>query len=282
MGNEGLRVLKAEDLYTFPDNPFKVPPDSELTELTESIRNFGMMVPIITRPRDEGGYEIISGQRRVRASVLAGVETIPAFVLYLDDEKAVITLVDSNMQRENILPSERAFSFKMKLETLKKQGFRTDLTSSQHGTKSRSDEQIAKGFGISRMTVQRYIRLTELIPDILKMVDDNRIALLPAVEVSYLKKSEQADLFTTMESEQATPSHSQAIRMKNLSRAGKLDMDAIFEIMTEEKPNQREVLKIRMDKLRRYFGRNATPEQIESAIIKLLERELKRKLERGR
>ena len=281
MKKQDFKVLKTADLYPFPDNPFHVVEDEMLSELAESIKEFGIVTPIITRPKEDGnGYEVIAGQRRVRASELAGINTVPSFVLPLDRDRAIITLVDSNLQRENILPSERAFAYKMKSEAMKRQGFRTDLTSSQVGTKLRTDDKVAQGFGVGRMTVQRFIRLTELIPPILQMVDEGKIALTPAVELSFLKKDEQENLFATMESEEATPSLSQAQRMKNLSQSGRLDMDMIFSIMTEEKGNQKETLKINTSKLKKYFPKNTTPKQMEDAIIKLLERELQRK--RGR
>ena len=281
MKKQDFKVLKTADLYPFPDNPFHVVEDEMLSELAESIKEFGIVTPIITRPKEDGnGYEIIAGQRRVRASELAGINTIPAFVLPLDRDRAIITLVDSNLQRENILPSERAFAYKMKSEAMKRQGFRTDLTSSQVGTKLRTDDKVAQGFGIGRMTVQRFIRLTELIPPILQMVDEGKIALTPAVELSFLKKGEQENLLATMESEEATPSLSQAQRMKSLSQSGRLDMDMIFSIMTEEKGNQKESVKIGMERLKKYFPKGTTPKQMEDTIIKLLERELQRK--RGR
>ena len=281
MKKQDFKVLKTKDLYPFPDNPFHVAEDETLSELAESIKEFGIVTPIITRPKEDGdGYEVIAGQRRVRASELAGINTVPAFVLPLDRDRAIITLVDSNLQRENILPSERAFAYKMKSEAMKRQGFRTDLTSSQVGTKLRTDDKVAQGFGVGRMTVQRFIRLTELIPPILQMVDEGKIALTPAVELSFLKKDEQENLFATMESEEATPSLSQAQRMKSLSQSGRLDMDTIFAIMTEEKGNQKETLKINTSKLKKYFPKNTTPKQMEETIIKLLERELQRK--RGR
>ena len=198
----------------------------------------------------------------------------------LDRDRAIITLVDSNIQRENILPSERAFAYKMKLEAMKRQGVRTDLTSSQLGTKLRTDENIAQGFGVGKTTVQRFIRLTELIPPLLQMVDEGQIALTPAVELSFLKKDEQENLLMTMESEDATPSLSQAQRMKKLNQSGRLDMDAIFAIMTEEKANQKETVKIGMEKLRKYFPRDATPKQMVDTILRLLERELQRKRNR--
>ena len=281
MKKQDFKVLKTKDLYPFPDNPFHVAEDETLSELAESIKEFGIVTPIITRPKEDGdGYEVIAGQRRVRASELAGINTVPAFVLPLDRDRAIITLIDSNLQRENILPSERAFAYKMKSEAMKRQGFRTDLTSSQVVTKLRTDDKVAQGFGVGRMTVQRFIRLTELIPPILQMVDEGKIALTPAVELSFLKKDEQENLFATMESEEATPSLSQAQRMKQLSQSGRLDMDTIFAIMTEEKGNQKETLKINTSKLKKYFPKNTTPKQMEETIIKLLERELQRKRNR--
>ncbi|QXT26609.1 ParB/RepB/Spo0J family partition protein [Streptococcus suis] len=281
MKKQDFKVLKTKDLYPFPDNPFHVVEDETLSELAESIKEFGIVTPIITRPKEDGnGYEVIAGQRRVRASELAGINTVPAFVLPLDRDRAIITLVDSNLQRENILPSERAFAYRMKSEAMKRQGFRTDLTSSQVVTKLRTDDKVAQGFGVGRMTVQRFIRLTELIPPILQMVDEGKIALTPAVELSFLRKDEQENLFATMESEEATPSLSQAQRMKSMSQSGQLDMDMIFSIMTEEKGNQKETLKINTSKLKKYFPKDTTPKQMEETIIRLLERELQRKRSR--
>lgn len=281
MKKQDFKVLKTKDLYPFPDNPFHVVEDETLSELAESIKEFGIVTPIITRPKEDGnGYEVIAGQRRVRASELAGINTVPAFVLPLDRDRAIITLVDSNLQRENILPSERAFAYRMKSEAMKRQVFRTDLTSSQVVTKLRTDDKVAQGFGVGRMTVQRFIRLTELIPPILQMVDEGKIALTPAVELSFLKKDEQENLFATMESEEATPSLSQAQRMKSMSQSGQLDMDMIFSIMTEEKGNQKETLKINTSKLKKYFPKDTTPKQMEETIIRLLERELQRKRSR--
>ena len=281
MKKQDFKVLKTKDLYPFPDNPFHVVEDETLSELAESIKEFGIVTPIITRPKEDGnGYEVIAGQRRVRASELAGINTVPAFVLPLDRDRAIITLVDSNLQRENILPSERAFAYRMKSEAMKRQGFRTDLTSSQVVTKLRTDDKVAQGFGVGRMTVQRFIRLTELIPPILQMVDEGKIALTPAVELSFLKKDEQENLFATMESEEETPSLSQAQRMKSMSQSGQLDMDMIFSIMTEEKGNQKETLKINTSKLKKYFPKDTTPKQMEETIIRLLERELQRKRSR--
>lgn len=281
MKKQDFTVLKIEDLHPFPDNPFRVVEDDMLIELAESIKEFGMVTPIITRPKEDGnGYEVIAGQRRVRASQLAGIDTVPAFVLPLDRDRAIITLVDSNIQRENILPSERAFAYKMKLEAMKRQGFRTDLTSPQLGQKLTSVEQLAQKSPDSRTQIQRFIRLTELIPPILQMVDEGKIALTPAAELSFLRKGEQENLLVTMESEEATPSLSQAQRMKKLSQQGRLDMDTIFKIMTEEKANQRETLKFSADRIKKYFPKNTTPKQMEDFIIKLLERELQRKRNR--
>ena len=281
MKKQDFKVLKTKDLYPFPDNPFHVVEDETLSELAESIKEFGIVTPIITRPKEDGnGYEVIAGQRRVRASELAGINTVPAFVLPLDRDRAIITLVDSNLQRENILPSERAFAYRMKSEAMKRQGFRTDLTSSQVVTKLRTDDKVAQGFGVGRMTVQRFIRLTELIPPILQMVDEGKIALTPAVELSFLKKDEQDNPFATIQSEEATPSLSQAQRMKSMSQSGQLDMDMIFSIMTEEKGNQKETLKINTSKLKKYFPKDTTPKQMEETIIRLLERELQRKRSR--
>ena len=281
MRKQDFTVLKIKDLYPFPDNPFRVVEDEMLMELAESIREFGMVTPIITRPKEDGnGYEIIAGQRRVRASELAGIDTVPAFVLQLDRDRAIITLVDSNMQRENILSSERAFAYKMKLDAMKRQGFRTDLTSPQVGQKLTSVEMLAKESPNSRTQIQRYIRLTELIPPIFQIVDEGRLSLTSAVELSFLKKDEQENLFITIESEDALPSLSQAQWMKRLSQMGRLDMDTIFGIMREEKGNQRETVKISMERLRKYFPKGTTPKQIEDMIIRLLERELQRKRNR--
>ena len=278
---EEIKSIRISELKDFKNHPFHVQQDIELCALMKSIEDEGVIVPLLVRPNPDGeGYEVIAGQRRVRASELAGINTVPAFVLPLDRDRAIITLVDSNLQRENILPSERAFAYKMKSEAMKRQGFRTDLTSSQVVTKLRTDDKVAQGFGVGRMTVQRFIRLTELIPPILQMVDEGKIALTPAVELSFLKKDEQENLFATMESEEATPSLSQAQRMKQLSQSGRLDMDTIFAIMTEEKGNQKETLKINTSKLKKYFPKNKTPKQMEETIIKLLERELQRKRNR--
>ena len=275
---EQVQQIPIGELFPFKNHPFKVLDDDSMSDTVESVKQYGVLAPLIARPRPEGGYD--SGHRRQHAAELAGLETLPVIVREMSDDAAVILMVDSNLQRENILPSERAFAYKMKSEAMKRQGFRTDLTSSQVVTKLRTDDKVAQGFGVGRMTVQRFIRLTELIPPILQMVDEGKIALTPAVELSFLKKDEQENLFATMESEEATPSLSQAQRMKQLSQSGRLDMDTIFAIMTEEKGNQKETLKINTSKLKKYFPKNTTPKQMEETIIKLLERELQRKRNR--
>lgn len=241
-----------------------------MRETVESIKEYGVLVPIIARPREEGGYEIISGHRRKRACELAGIETIPAVIRNIDRDTATIFMCDSNLQRENILPSERAAAYKMKMEAIKRQGARHDLTSSQVETKLRSDEIIAEQTGESRAQIQRYIRLTELQPELQQMVDDKKIAMTPAVEISYLKPEEQRILLTTIESEQATPSLSQAQRMKKLSQSGELTEDTILDIMMEQKKPERTDLIIPADILQKYFPRSYTPQQMQKVIEKLL------------
>ena len=272
MKKQDFKVLKTKDLYPFPDNPFHVAEDETLSELAESIKEFGIVTPIITRPKEDGdGYEVIAGQRRVRASELAGINTVPAFVLPLDRDRAIITLVDSNLQRENILPSERAKAYKMKLDAIKHQGQRTDLTSPQIAAKFRSDDKVAEGTNISGDTVRRYIRLNELTPQLQQMVDDKRIAMTPAVELSYLKPEEQTLLLDTIESEQATPSLSQAQRLKKFSQEGHLNEDSMLAIMSEEKKPEKNDLTIKADKLQKYFPKSYTPQQMEQVIIRLLD-----------
>ena len=280
MKKQDFKVLKTKDLYPFPDNPFHVAEDETLSELAESIKEFGIVTPIITRPKEDGdGYEVIAGQRRVRASELAGINTVPAFVLPLDRDRAIITLVDSNLQRENILPSERAFAYKMKSEAMKRQGFRTDLTSSQVVTKLRTDDKVAQGFGVGRMTVQRFIRLTNLIPELLDMVDEKKIAFNPAVELSYLDESQQRDFLEAMQDTQNAPSLSQAQRLKKLAQEGHFSYDVAFAVMGEEKKDELDKVVIKNDTLRKYFPRSYTPKQMEDTIIKLLE-QWQRKLQR--
>lgn len=278
---EVVKNVGLKSLYAFPEHPFKVRDDEEQQELTESIRKYGVITPIIVRPREQGGYEIISGHRRARACAKAGMETIPAFIIEMDRETAVICLVDSNLHREHILPSEKAFAYKMKLDAIKQQGKYIDNTSRQNVGKLESADIVGRGANESGRTVQRYIRLTKLIPPILEMVDNEQIAFSPAVEISYLTEEEQSDLLETMESEQATPSLAQAQYMKRLSAEGKLDMDTIFEMMTEEKPNQKEQVKLKKGNIVKYFPKGYSTKQMEQVILKLLA-EWKRRRDRNR
>ena len=272
MKKQDFKVLKTKDLYPFPDNPFHVVEDETLSELAESIKEFGIVTPIITRPKEDGdGYEVIAGQRRVRASELAGINTVPAFVLPLDRDRAIITLVDSNLQRENILPSERAFAYRMKSEAMKRQGFRTDLTSSQVVTKLRTDDKVAQGFGVGRMTVQRFIRLTNLIPELLDMVDEKKIAFNPAVELSYLDESQQRAFLEAMNDTQNAPSLSQAQQLKKMAQQGEFSYEKAFDVMGQEKRSEKDTVTIKNETLRKYFPRSYTPKQMEEKIIQLLD-----------
>ncbi len=272
---EKIVELPLMELFPFKDHPFKVVDDEAMFDTVESVKKYGVLVPAIARPREEGGYEIVAGHRRHRASELAGRETLPVIVRNLDDDEAVIIMVDSNLQRENILPSERAFAFKLKLEAIKRQGARTDLTCTQVGHKlndgKKSVEIVAEQAGSSRNQIQRYIRLTELIPELLSMVDEKKIAFNPAVELSYLKKEEQTDLIEAMEMEQSTPSLSQAQRLKKFSAEGKLTLEAMSAIMSEEKKGEIDKVTLTGDKLKKYFPKSYTPKQMEETIIKLLE-----------
>ena len=268
---ERVQEIPLSQLYPFEGHPFKVVDDEAMMKTAESIAQFGVMTPAIARPRAEGGYELIAGHRRHHASQLAGKETMPVIVRDMDDDAATILMVDSNLQRETILPSERAFAYKLKLEAMKHQGARTDLTSCQLGTKLRADEQLAEGTGDSARTVQRYIRLTELIPELLDMVDEKKIAFNPAVELSYLKQEEQRDFLEAMDYAQATPSLSQAQRLKKFSQEGKCSLDAMCAIMSEEKKGELDRVTLKNDVLRKYFPKSYTPKQMEDTIIKLLE-----------
>lgn len=269
---EKVMEIPLTELFPFKDHPFRVKDDEAMADTAESIKEYGVLVPAIARPRDEGGYELVAGHRRHRASELAGLETMPVIVRNLDDDAATIIMVDSNLQRETLLPSERAFAFKMKLEAIKRQGARTDLTSTQVGQKSKlSVEMVAEQAGSSRNQVQRYIRLTELIPELLNMVDDKKIAFNPAVELSYLKKEEQADLLESMDMEQATPSLSQAQRLKKFSVEEKCTLEVMCAIMSEEKKGELDKVTLTGDKLRKYFPKSYTPQKMEETIIKLLE-----------
>ena len=282
MTKEEIKKININELHPFTDHPYKVEDNEEMYALRDSIYQCGLLSPILVRPRAEGGYEVISGHRRVRALQLLKVNSIEARVCDMTDEEAILVMVDSNLHREHILPSEKAKAYKMKMDAMKRQGERTDLTLSPMATKSAIDSaaEIGSAAGESRDQVFRYIRLNLLIPELLDMVDEGRIAFRPAVELSHLQEQEQYDLLTTIESEDATPSLSQAIRMKRLSQDGKLDMDTIFDIMTEEKPNQKETVKIQREKLDKYFGRGVPVSQIEATILKLLEQERIRQLKK--
>ncbi len=269
---EAVVRIPLDEIHSFPDHPFGVRYDEYMWETVESIRNFGVLVPVIVRPRENGGYEMISGHRRKYASELADLPSIPAVVRDLDDDTATIVMVDSNLQRENILPSERAKAYKMKLEAIKRQGTRSDLTSAQVGQELKwSVERVAEEAGESKTQVQRYIRLTELVPELQQMVDDQKIAMTPAVELSYLKPQEQSLLLETIDSEQATPSLSQAQRMKKLSQSGKLNEDTMLAIMMEQKKPEKSDITLSGDQIRKYFPKSYTPKQIENTIIKLLD-----------
>ena len=259
------------ELHPFKNHPFKVIDDESMLETSESITKHGVLVPVISRPREEGGYELISGHRRKRASELAGKETLPCIVRNLDDDAATIIMVDSNIQRENILPSERAFAYKLKLEAMKHQGERKDLTSSQVGMKLQALDIIGQQAGDSRNQVHRFIRLTELVPELLDMVDAKKIAFNPAVELSYLMPHEQVQLMEAMEMEQSTPSLSQAQRLKKYSQDGKLTFDVMTAIMSEDKKSELDKVTLTGDKLKKYFPKSYTPQQMEETIIKLLE-----------
>ena len=269
--NETVVMIRLTDLYPFPNHPFKVREDEAMRETTESVRDVGVLTPAIVRPRKEGGYEIISGHRRKRACELSGLEEMPAIVRDMDDSMAVITMVDSNLQRENILPSERAWAYRMKLDAIKRQGSRTDLTSPQVAAKFRSDDEVARREGISGDTIRRYIRLTELSAPLLQMVDEKKIALTAAVEISYLKPKEQALLLDAIESEQTAPSLSQSRRMRQLSRLNALDAETMLKIMAENRQRERCDITISGDKLRKYFPGSFTPREMEDTILQLLD-----------
>lgn len=268
---EKVQNIPLEELHPFKNHPFKVKDDAAMQDTVDSVREYGVLVPAIARPDPNGGYELIAGHRRHHASELAGKETMPVIIRDLDDDAATIIMVDSNLQREELLPSERAFAYKMKLEALKHQGARTDLTSSQVGTRLRADELIAQQSGESRNQIQRFIRLTELIPNLLDMVDERKIAFNPAVELSYLKKEEQTLLLEAMDSEQATPSLSQAQRLKKFSQQKMLSLDVMRAVMSEEKKTDLDRVTLKNETLRRYFPKSYTPKQMEDTIIKLLE-----------
>ena len=284
---EKVVTLNPADISDFPNHPFKVKQDEAMAEMVDSVKQYGVLVPALVRPKADGGYEMVAGHRRKCAATLAGITEMPCIVRNLTDDEATIIMVDSNLQRETILPSEKAFAYKMKLEAMKRQGQRSDLTSAPLEPKlkgSRSNEELAASSPDSRSQIQRYIRLTELIPPVLDMVDSGKIAFRPAVELSYLSKEQQQSLYDTMECEDCTPSLAQAIKMKEFSRDGKLTVEVILSIMQEEKPNQREQFKMPKERISKYFAPGTPAQKIEDTIIKALElyrrRERQRDMER--
>ena len=290
---EKIQEIPLSELHPFKNHPFKVKDDEAMMETADSIKQYGVLVPAIARPDPEGGYELVAGHRRHRASELAGKETMPVIVRDLDDDAATIIMVDSNLQRESLLPSERAFAYKMKLDAMKHQGERVDLTCSQVGNKlegKKSSEILAEQVGQSKNQIFRYIRLTELIPEVLDLVDNSvlkekdklQIALRPAVELSYLTQREQHDLYETMTTEDCTPSHVQAMKMRKFSEEGRLNMDVIFSIMQEEKPNQKEQFKIPKERISKFFAPGTPAQKIEDTIVKALDFYRKRQREQER
>ena len=269
---EQVQQIPIDDLHPFTNHPFKVLDDEAMTRTVESIAQYGVLAPLIARPCPDGdGYEIISGHRRQYAAKLAGLDTLPVIVRNMDDNAAVLLMVDSNLQREHILPSERAFAYKMKLEALKNQGARSDLTSSQIGTKLRADERVAQDSGESRNQIQRFIRLTNLIPELLDMVDEKKISFNPAVELSYLDESQQRDFLEAMDGTQNAPSVSQAQQLKKMAQCGEFTYEKAFDILGQEKKSEQDTVTIKNDILRKYFPRSYTPRQMEEKIIQLLD-----------
>ena len=268
---EQVQQIPIEELFPFKEHPFKVLDDEAMQRTVESVAQYGVRAPLIARPRPEGGYEIISGHRRQHAAELAGLETLPVIIREMTDDAAVILMVDSNLQRENILPSERAFAYKMKLEALKNQGTRSDLTSPQVAAKLRADEKVAQDSGESRNQIQRFIRLTNLIPELLDMVDEKKISFNPAVELSYLDEAQQRDFLEAMDGTQNAPSVSQAQQLKKMAQCGEFTYEKAFDILGQEKKSEQDTVTIKNDILRKYFPRSYTPRQMEDVIIKLLE-----------
>ena len=268
---EQVQQIPIGELFPFKNHPFKVLDDESMQRTVESVEQYGVLSPLIARPRPEGGYEIISGHRRQHAAQLAGLDALPVIVRQMDDDAAVLLMVDSNLQRENILPSERAFAYKMKLEALKNQGARSDLTSCQVGTKFRADESLAEDSGESARNVQRFIRLTNLIPELLDMVDEKKIAFNPAVELSYLDESQQRDFLEAMEDTQNAPSLSQAQQLKKMAQQGEFSYEKAFDVMGQEKKSEKDTVTIKNETLRKYFPRSYTPKQMEEKIIQLLD-----------
>ena len=269
---EQVQQIPIGELFPFKNHPFKVLDDESMQRTVESVEQYGVLSPLIARPRPDGdGYEIISGHRRQYAAKLAGLETLPVIVRNMDDDAAVLLMVDSNLQRETILPSERAFAYKMKLEALKNQGARSDLTSSQIGTKLRADEKVAQDLGESRNQIQRFIRLTNLIPELLDMVDEKKISFNPAVELSYLDEAQQRDFLEAMDGTQNAPSVSQAQQLKKMAQCGEFTYEKAFDILGQEKKSEQDTVTIKNDILRKYFPRSYTPRQMEEKIIQLLD-----------
>ena len=268
---EQVQQIPIGELFPFKNHPFKVLDDESMQRTVESVEQYGVLSPLIARPRPEGGYEIISGHRRQHAAQLAGLDTLPVIVRNMDDDAAVLLMVDSNLQRENILPSERAFAYKMKLEALKNQGARSDLTSCQVGTKFRADELLAENSSESARNVQRFIRLTNLVPELLDMVDEKKIAFNPAVELSYLDESQQRDFLEAMEDTQNAPSLSQALQLKKIAQQGEFSYEKAFDVMGQEKKSEKDTVTIKNETLRKYFPRSCTPKQMEEKIIQLLD-----------
>ena len=277
---ERVQDIPLAEIDDFPDHPFHVSIDDAMGEMVENVKRFGVLSPAVARQKEDGRYELISGHRRKKACELAGIERMPVIVRNMDRDEAIIFMVDSNLQRERLLPSEKAFSYKMKLDAMKRQGARTDLTSVPMAQKLTSRELLAEKSGESQDQVRRYIRLTELTPPLLEMVDDGKIAFRPAVELSYLPKEEQETLLITIESQVCTPSLAQAIKIKKFSQEGRLNEDVMLSILSEEKPNQKEVYKLPKERIEKYFPKGTTPEKIEETIFKALE--LYRKRERSR
>ena len=268
---EQVQQIPIGELFPFKNHPFKVLDDESMQRTVESVEQYGVLSPLIARPRPEGGYEIISGHRRQHAAQLAGLDALPVIVRQMDDDAAVLLMVDSNLQRENILPSERAFAYKMKLEAIKNQGARSDLTSPQVAAKFRSDDAVAKDQGISGDTVRRYIRLTNLIPEMLDLVDQKKISFNPAVELSYLDESQQRDFLEAMDGTQNAPSVSQAQQLKKMAQCGEFTYEKAFDILGQEKKSEQDTVTIKNDILRKYFPRSYTPRQVEEKIIQLLD-----------
>ena len=277
---ENVRDIAIAEISDFPNHPFKVKMDEKMLEMVESVKEHGVLMPALVRPKPEGGYEMVAGHRRKMASELAGKENMPCLVRNLSDDEAVLIMVDSNLQREEVLPSEKAFAYKMKLEAMKRQGRRTDLTSVPVEPKFRSNAELAKNSEDSITQIKRYIRLTELVLPILDMVDEGKIAMRPAVELSYLSKEQQEQLYDAMKMEDCTPSHAQAIKMRQFSEKGTLNPDVILSIMIEEKPNQAEQFKMPKKRIEKYFPKGTPSKKMEETIIRALE--LLRKRERGK